>query len=294
MITSNLTGTGVAIITPFRNDGSIDFNALHNLVDYIITNKVDYLVVLGTTGESVTLSTDEKNAVISNVIESVANRVPIIVGIGGNNTNEIVQKIRNTDFTGISALMSVAPYYNKPNQRGLYLHYKAIAENSPVPVIMYNVPGRTASNISAETTIKLANDFKNIIGIKEASGNFYQVMEIIKNRPQNFLVISGDDATALPFIALGANGLISVLGNALPMQVSELVRKSLEHNFTEAQKIQYSILDVMNAMFEDGNPAGIKAALQIKGLIKANLRLPMVPVEEKLYQKIELLIKKLN
>lgn len=292
--TFKFSGTGVAIVTPFRSDDSIDFTALRNLVDFQIKNKIDYLVVLGTTGESVTLTTDEKRAVVDTVLEAANGRVPIVVGIGGNNTQDIINKIKHFDFTGIDAILSVSPYYNKPTQNGLYEHYKAIASTSPVPIILYNIPGRTGSNMCAETTLRLANDFKNIVAIKEASGMLNQIMEIIKGKPSHFEVISGDDLLALPIIALGGKGVISVVANAYPLQMSELIRLALAGKIEEARKIHYSLLTIINLLFAEGNPAGIKATLEIKKLTTAHVRLPLVKVSQATYAKIEEQVKLLK
>ncbi len=281
------TGTGVAIVTPFRYDDSIDFNALRNLVSYQVENKVEYLVVLGTTGESVTLTIDEKRAVVDTVIEEVKGRIPVVVGIGGNNTQEIINKLKHFDFTGISGILSVSPYYNKPTQNGIYEHYKAIASTTSLPIIIYNIPGRTGSNICAETTLRLANDFKNIVGIKEASGNLTQVMEIIKSKPQHFEVISGDDILALPIISLGGKGVISVVANAYPAQMSELIRKALQNDWKEAKELHYKLFTLIQLLFVEGNPAGIKATLEIKKLTTAHVRLPLVKVSPTTYAKIE-------
>jgi len=284
--TFKFSGTGVAIVTPFRYDDSIDFTALRNLVEFQIQNKVEYLVVLGTTGESVTLTSDEKRAVVDTVLETVNGRIPVVVGIGGNNTQDIINKIKHFDFTGIDGILSVSPYYNKPNQSGLYEHYKAIAAASPVPVILYNIPGRTGMNICAETTLRLASDFKNIIAIKEASGNLSQIMEIIKGKPDHFEVISGDDLLALPIVALGGKGVISVVANAYPLQMSELVRLALAEKIEEARKIHYSLQHLINLLFVEGNPAGIKATLEIKKLTTAHVRLPLVKISQNTYEKI--------
>ncbi len=282
-MSNKITGTGVAIVTPFLSNGEIDYNSLSDLLNSLIENGVDFIVGLGTTSEAVTLTSDEKNEVMRHVIDVVNSRVPVVMGIGGNNTNAVVNEIQNTDFKGISAILSVAPYYNKPNQRGIYEHFRAIAENSIVPIIIYNVPGRTSSNISAETTIKLAQDFSNIIAVKEASGNLEQVMEIIKNKPNEFSVLSGDDALTFPMIALGADGVISVVANAFPKDFSRMVNFARNSNNVEAREIHYKILGIINLLFADGNPAGIKAALEIFGVIGNNLRLPMVPVLHELY-----------
>lgn len=274
-------GTGVAIVTPFYKDNSVDYKSLGKLVDHIIKGGVEYVVVLGTTGESVTLTKEEKKSVVSHVIETIDNRVPLVLGLGGNNTQELLNSLCHAaDFNHISAILSVSPYYNKPNQRGIYLHYKAISEASPVPVILYNVPGRTSSNITADTTLKLANDCKNIIGIKEASGNLEQCMKIIKNKPKDFLVISGDDMLTLPMIAAGADGVISVVANAFPKDFSEMTRQILAGNVKEAQKLHYKLTDIIEQLFADGNPAGIKAALELLNIAPANLRLPLVKVNK--------------
>lgn len=274
-------GTGVAIVTPFNKDSSIDYKSLGKLVDFIIKGGVEYIVVLGTTGESVTLSKEEKQSIITHVIENVNKRVPIVLGLGGNNTQEIVNSLKKTaDFNNVDALLSVSPYYNKPNQRGIYQHYKAISEVSPLPIILYNVPGRTASNLTAETTLKLANDFKNIIAIKEASGNLEQCMKIIKNKPKDFSVISGDDMLTLPMIAAGADGVISVVANAFPKDFSEMTRQILVGNVKEAQKLHYKLTDIIEQLFADGNPAGIKAVLEMMKICTANVRLPLVKVNK--------------
>ncbi|MCX7986442.1 MAG: 4-hydroxy-tetrahydrodipicolinate synthase [Bacteroidales bacterium] len=280
------SGTGVAIVTPFRYDDSIDFTALRNLVSFQVENKVDYIVVLGTTGESVTLSNDEKRAVVDTVLETVNGKVPVVVGIGGNNTQDIINKIKQYDFTGIDGILSVSPYYNKPTQNGLYEHYKAIASVSSLPIILYNIPGRTGTNMCADTTLRLAHDFKNIIAIKEASGNLGQIMEIIKGRPENFEVISGDDLLALPIVLLGGKGVISVVANAYPAQMSELIRLALAGKLEEARKIHYLLMAIINLLFVEGNPAGIKATLEIKKLTTAHVRLPLVKVSDNTYAKI--------
>ncbi len=271
-----LDGTGVAIVTPFHNYGTIDFGSLEKLVDFIIEGGVDFIVALGTTSEAPTLTEDEKTAVMDVVLETVNGRVPIVMGMGGNSTQAIVSKIKKTDFDGIDAILSVAPYYNKPNQRGLYGHFKAISASSPVPVILYNVPGRTSSNIAAETTLSLARDFDNIIGVKEASGNFTQIMDILREKPADFKVFSGDDAITFPMMTLGATGVISVVANAFPRPFSDMVRMVKAGNYEEALKIHYSMMPIIHQMFADGNPAGVKVALEAMGLMKNNLRLPLV------------------
>lgn len=283
-------GTGVAIVTPFHKDGNIDFSSLKKLIEYQISGNVNYLVVLGTTGEAATLNKDEKNAVVQFVIDTVDKRVPIVMGIGGNNTQEVVNTMKSTDFEGIDAVLSVSPYYNKPPQKGIFQHYKTIASVCPLPIIIYNVPSRTGSNITAETTLKIANEIENVIGIKEASGNLDQCMKIIKNRPKGFLVISGDDNLTLPMIALGADGVISVVANAFPHDYSEMVQSSLSGHFKKAQEIHYKLFDIVNALFAEGSPGGIKAVLEQKGLCQNYFRLPIVGVSKTHYNFISSLI----
>ncbi|NTW24001.1 MAG: 4-hydroxy-tetrahydrodipicolinate synthase [Lentimicrobium sp.] len=277
---AKFTGTGVALVTPFHKQGTIDFGSLEKLIEHTIVNKVDYLVVLGTTGEAATLSKDEKNAVVGFVKDVVSKRVPIVQGVGGNNTQEVVNQLSSNDFEGIDAILSVTPYYNKPTQRGLYLHYKHISSASPVPVILYNVPGRTSVNMKPETTIELATEFENIIGVKEASGSLSQIMEIIRNKPRGFLVISGDDGITLPLIAAGADGVISVVANAFPLTFSKMVRAALKGQFEEARKLHYQLLPVIDSLFADGSPGGIKAALETMKLVQNHLRLPVVKVNK--------------
>lgn len=288
-------GTGVALVTPFRKDDSIDFKALADLVEHIITGGADYLVVLGTTGETPTLTKDEKKAVASFVIEAVNKRKPVVLGVGGNNTAEIIDKLKKIEFDGVDAILSVAPYYNKPSQKGILLHYSSIGSASPVPVIIYNVPGRTGVNISAETTLRLAQEVNsNIIGIKEASGNMGQIMNIIRNKPQNFLVISGDDALTLPVISAGGSGIISVVANAFPGMFSEMVRLALKDKFKEAREIHYKMLELIEYLFIEGSPSGIKAALNILCLTQNQVRMPLIPVSRSVYNKIAELIKSLQ
>ena len=287
------TGTGVAIITPFKKDKKIDFDALGQIVNHCIDGWVDYIVVLGTTGESVTLSRDEKKRVIRFVVDVADGRVPIVVGIGGNETDKVVNTIKQTDFAGISGVLSVTPYYNKPTQPGLIKHYKSIAEKSPVPVILYNVPGRTGVNMTAETTLILANEVENITGIKEASGSIQQIMKIIKDRPADFAVISGDDMLALPLMGIGGHGLISVAANAFPKQISTIVIEAKAKNYEAARSAHYEIMELIEALFIDGNPSGIKAVLDVLGICQNVLRLPLVPVSQKTYERIEFLVKKL-
>ncbi len=287
-------GTGVAVVTPFKKDLSIDFNSLEKQIERLILNGIDYLVVLGTTGESVTQSESEKEELINFFIKKVNKRAPIVLGIGGNNTMSVVDKIKKTNLNQIDAILSVAPYYNKPTQEGLYQHFKAIAEACPIPVILYNVPGRTSSNLNAETTLRLAKDFKNIIAIKEASGNFSQAMYILKDKPKDFVVISGEDALTLPLISVGFSGVISVVANAFPKEFSTMVSLALENKFTEAGKIHYELLEFIDNLFIEGNPAGVKEALSIMGIMENNVRLPLVPASNKLHQKLEELITKIK
>ncbi|MCU0370601.1 MAG: 4-hydroxy-tetrahydrodipicolinate synthase [Bacteroidales bacterium] len=283
------------MITPFHDSGNIDFGSFEKIIEHVILGGVNYIVVLGTTGESVTLSRDEKVAVLEFVAETVNRRVPVVAGLGGNNTQEVINTIKISSFDGIDAILSVCPYYNKPQQKGLYNHYKAIAGACPVPVILYNVPGRTSMNISAETTLKLAHDFANIIGIKEASGNLLQCMDIMRDRPQGFLVISGDDALTLPLMALGADGVISVVANAFPAQYAEMVNLCLKGKFTKARKLHFDLLRFTNALFMDGNPSGIKDAMEILGLCKSNVRLPLIKVNKTVHslisEQIEIFLK---
>jgi len=285
-----INGTGVAIITPFQKNGSIDYKSLGNLIEHIIVNKVDFVVALGTTSEAPTLTTQEKMNVMNFVKETVDGRIPIVMGIGGNNTQAVIDAINDTDFEDISAILSVAPYYNKPNQRGLYMHFSAIAKACPTDIILYNVPGRTSSNISAGTTLKLAEDHSNIVAIKEASGNFSQIMDILRKRPGNFSVLSGDDALTYPMMALGADGVISVVANAYPAAFSAMVRLMLKNKFDEALEVHNSLLDIIDQLFIDGNPAGVKAALTISGMCKNFLRLPLVPVQKDIFATLKKLI----
>jgi 4-hydroxy-tetrahydrodipicolinate synthase len=280
-------GTGVAIVTPFKNDSSIDFSALERVINHTIKGGVNYIVVMGTTGESVTLSRDEKQAIISYVLEAVDSRVPLILGIGGNNTQEVINQIRQTDLSGIDGLLSVAPYYNKPTQRGIFQHFKTIATWSPVPVIMYNVPGRTGCNISAETCLELAHNCENITGIKEASGDLTQIMKIIKGKPENFGLISGDDMLTIPVISAGGIGVISVLANAFPVACSDLVNHALKNNFKPAREIQFRFLEMIELLFTEGNPAGIKAMLSVMNICQNYLRLPLVPVSRTTMTRIQ-------
>ncbi len=294
MISDKFTGTGIAIVTPFKYNGSVDYDALSAIVNFQIENGVDYLVALGTTGEVPTLSCDEKISVINHIIEVNAKRVPLVVGFGGNSTQAAIQQIQEfAEFDEIDAILSVAPYYNKPSQRGLFLHYEAIANASPVPVILYNVPARSSVNIDAETCLQLAWEIKNIIGVKEASGNMVQLMNIIKNKPDDFLVISGDDAIAFPLILLGGSGVISVLGNAFPYEWSRMIKLALEGKIIEAREIHYKMFEVIQNIFTEGNPAGIKAVLNMKKLCENYLRLPLTPISESHYLKLSKIVEEL-
>jgi 4-hydroxy-tetrahydrodipicolinate synthase len=287
-------GIGVAIVTPFKNDSSIDFAAMGRVVNHVINGGVNYIVVMGTTGESATLTKDEKKAIISYVAEVTDNRVPLVTGIGGNSTQEVINCIRYSNLTGVDGILSVAPYYNKPNQRGLFQHFKAIATGSPLPVILYNVPGRTCSNISSDTCLELANECENIVAIKEASGDIAQIMRIIRGKPDNFSVISGDDMMTIPIIASGGAGVISVLANAFPAATSELVTNSLKNNFKSAREIQLRYLEMIELLFIDGNPAGVKAMLNIMNLCQNTLRLPLVPVNRTIYSRVQKAIDDVN
>jgi 4-hydroxy-tetrahydrodipicolinate synthase len=287
-------GTGVAIVTPFKNDSSIDFAALGRIVNHVIHGGVNYIVVMGTTGESATLTKDEKKAIISYVVEVTDNRIPIVIGIGGNSTQEVINCVRHSNLTGVDGILSVAPYYNKPNQRGLFQHFKSIATCCPVPLILYNVPVRTCSNISSETCIELANECENIVAIKEASGDIAQIMRIIRNKPDGFSVISGDDMMTIPIIALGGAGVISVLANAFPSATCELVTNSLKNNCKSARETQLRYLEMIELLFLDGNPSGIKAMLSIMNICQNTLRLPLVPVNRTTYTRIQKAIDEVN
>ncbi|MCM1153311.1 MAG: 4-hydroxy-tetrahydrodipicolinate synthase [Muribaculum sp.] len=289
-----LEGLGVALVTPFNEDKTIDYNALGRIVDYVIDAKADFIVVLGTTGETPALFAEEKKEIISYVKNRNAGRVPLVLGLGGNNTMEIVHHLKEDDFSGFDAILSVVPYYNKPSQEGIYQHYKAIAEASPLPVILYNVPGRTGVNMKAETTLRLARDFKNIIGVKEASGIFSQIEEIIKNKPADFNVISGDDGITFPLMTLGATGVISVIGNAFPKEFAGMVRMCLNGDFDRALPIHYHFTELFNLLFVDGNPAGVKCTLNALGLAKNELRLPLVPTRLSTNEKIHDILRALH
>lgn len=286
-------GTGVAIITPFKTDGSVDHAALKTVIDHIIDGGVEYIVSLGTTGESATLSSDEKKAVWETTVSHVDGRVNLVAGVGGNNTSEVLKDLKKFDTKGFDGILSVCPYYNKPTQEGIYQHYKAIAEESDLPIILYNVPGRTGVNMTADTTLRLAHDFKNVIAMKEASGNFDQFNKIIKDKPEDFLFLSGDDPITLPLIAMGAVGVISVVGNALPGIFSTMVRMCLDGKFIEAQPLHHSLTEFTALCFAEGNPGGVKSAMKLLGLCGDTMRLPLVNVssstEEQIRTQLELL-----
>lgn len=289
----NLSGMGVALVTPFKSDKSIDFEALARLIDYQIQGGVDYLVVLGTTSESPTLEPSEREAVRDFVADRVAGRVPLVLGCGSNNTAALLREIKQVDPTRFSAILSVVPYYNKPSQEGIYRHYAAVAEASPLPVVLYNVPGRTGVNMTPETTLRLAADFPNIVGIKEASGNMVQVDEIIKHKSPDFMVISGDDAVTFPLITLGAVGVISVIGNAFPREFSRMVRLALAGDYAAARTIHHRFNDLFGLLFVDGNPAGVKCVLHAMGLCENELRLPLVPTRITTFEKIRRVLESL-
>lgn len=290
----NLKGMGVALVTPFKADKTIDFEAFAHLLDYQIDGGVDYLVVLGTTSENPTLEPQERTAVREFVVRHVAGRVPLVLGCGGNNTAAVVRELQTTNLSSFSAILSVVPYYNKPSQEGIYQHYAAVAKASPLPVVLYNVPGRTGVNMTAETTLRLAADFPNIVGIKEASGNMVQVDEIIKHKSEDFMVISGDDAVTFPLITLGAVGVISVIGNAFPREFSRMVRLALEGEYAAARTIHHRFNDLFGLLFVDGNPAGVKCVLNAMGLCENELRLPLVPTRITTLEKIRTVLNSLQ
>ncbi len=287
-----ITGTGVALITPFKNDFSVDTDALKRIVNFQIDNGIDYLVVLGTTAESATLSKDEKELVIATIIEANAGRLPLVLGVGGNNTHEVAQELKTRDLSAFVAVLSVSPYYNKPTQEGIYQHFKAVAEASPIPVILYNVPGRTASNMLPATVVRLANDFENIVAIKEAAGDIVQAMKLIQHAPKDFLVISGDDMITLPMVLAGGAGVISVIGEGFPKQFSDMVRLGLEKKVDEAYQLHYLLADAIDMIFEQGNPAGIKSVFKSLGLCEDVVRLPLVKANEDLTARLDAFVKR--
>lgn len=287
-------GTGVALVTPFNTDGSVDYNGLKNLINHLVEGGIDYLVSLGTTGETATMTKEEKKKVWAYTAEVNDNRLPLVAGIGGNNTLAVAEEMKSFDTNGYSAILSVSPYYNKPTQEGIYQHYKYLAEISPLDLMLYNVPGRTMSNMSPETTCRLAHDFKNIIATKEASGSFDQFNQIMRDKPEDFLLISGDDPVTLPMMALGASGIISVIGNALPKQFSDMVRLCMAGDFKGATPAHLSLVEFTRLAFAEGNPAGIKAALKQLGICGDTVRLPLVKASSSLEQAIALELEKLS
>jgi len=290
----SLIGTGVALVTPFKEDFSIDTEALKRIVNFSIDGGIEYLVVLGTTAENATLSQEEKELVINTVIEANNGSLPLVLGVGGNNTMKVVEELKMRDLSAFVAVLSVSPYYNKPTQEGIYQHFKAVAEASPIPVILYNVPGRTASNMLPSTVLRLANDFKNVVAIKEAAGDMVQAMQILKNKPKDFLVISGDDMIALPMVLAGGSGVISVIGQGFPKEFSEMIRLGLNRKVDEAFKTQYVLDDCIDMIFEQGNPAGIKQVFLSLGIAENVVRLPLIKVDESLAVRIDQFVKKIN
>jgi 4-hydroxy-tetrahydrodipicolinate synthase len=279
-------GTGVAITTPFNQDNKIDINSLYKQIEHVITGRVNYIVLFGTTGEAPTISIEEKQHIATQVVNYISGRVPLVIGFGGNNTTELVHEIINFDFKGIDAILSVCPYYNKPNQDGIYAHYAEICKNSPLPIILYNVPGRSIINIEPSTTIRLAKNFDSIIAIKEATDNLDHVMELLHHKPEHLLVIAGDDALALPFISLGADGVISVISNAFPKEFSNLIQSALNGDYEQARLEHYKLLPLMHTLLKSGNPAGIKAVLNVLGLCEYRFRLPVFGANEIQFEKI--------
>jgi len=279
-------GLGVALVTPFRENGSVDYNGLQKLIELQVNNGTDYLVVQGTTGESATLSADEKTAVLDYIAEINANRLPIVLGVGGNNTLSVAQQLEHLDTSHVDGILSVSPYYNKPSQQGIIAHYRTIANATDLPIILYNVPGRTSSNVLAETTLELASDVKNIVAVKEASGNLEQIMSIIKNKPDGFLVLSGDDALTLPHLTIGGDGVISVVANAFPKRFSTLVHAALEGDLNLAREKHYELIEIIQQLFIDGNPGGVKHVLSLLNICEDHLRLPLVKVNEKTAKKL--------
>lgn len=287
----SLIGTGVALVTPFKKDFSVDIDALQRIVNFSIDGGVEYLVVMGTTAENATLTQAEKELVIKTVIDTNKGRLPLVLGVGGNNTMQIVEELQTRDFSAFEAILSVSPYYNKPTQEGIYQHFKAIAEASPIPVILYNVPGRTSSNMLPSTVIRLANDFSNVVAIKEAAGDMAQALQLIKNAPKDFLIISGDDMIALPIVLAGGAGVISVIGQGFPKEFSEMIRLGLNRKVNEAFKTQYFLSDCIDMIFEQGNPAGIKQIFQALGIADNTVRLPLVTVDESLANRLNEFVK---
>ena len=294
MAQNKFKGLGIALVTPFKGDGSVDYDALQRLLEFQLSHGADFICLLGTTAETPTLTTEEKQKIRNLVVERTAGRVPLLMGCGGNCTQAVINELKNTDWTGIDGVLSVCPMYNKPSQEGLYQHFKAISEASPVPVVLYNVPGRTGVNMTAETTLRLARDCENVVAIKEASGNITQMDDIIKNKPADFDVISGDDGITFPLITLGAVGVISVIGNALPAEFSRMVRLALRGEYDPALRIHHKFTELFKLLFVDGNPAGVKAMLSAMGMIENNLRLPLVPTRLTTMQQISAITRELG
>lgn len=290
-MSSKFLGTGVALVTPFKSDLSIDHEALTNIVNFNIENGTDYLVICGTTGESVTITKEEKQAVIKTISKANNGRLPMVLGIGGNNTASVIEEIKETDLHDIDAILSVSPYYSKPTQEGVYQHFKAIAETCPKDIILYNVPGRTSKNMEPETTLRLAKDFKNIIAVKEAGNNISQYLQLLKNKPEDFLVISGDDDLALGVVLAGGSGVISVIGQAFPKAFSEMIRLGLKDEAKDAYAIHFKLMDIINHIFEENNPAGIKAVFEALNLCQDTVRLPLVPASKQLKEKVAVFLK---
>ena len=294
MAHNKFKGLGVALITPFTKTGEVDYTALRRLLDYQISNGVDFLCILATTGETPCLTVEEKQKIKDIVVEKVAGRIPILMGCGGNNTSAVVHALKTEDFSGVDGVLSVCPYYNKPSQEGIYQHYKAISESTELPLVLYNVPGRTGTNMTAETTLRIANDFKNVIAVKEASGNMTQIDDIIKNRPEGFNVISGDDGITYPLITMGAVGVISVIGNAFPREFGRMTRLALQGDYSNALTIHHKFTELFKLLFVDGNPAGVKAMLHAMGMIENKLRLPLVPTRITTFEAMRKILNELN
>lgn len=294
MVQNKFKGLGIAVVTPFKSDSTVDYEALLRLIEYQIKNDADFLCIMGTTAETPCLSSDEKQRIKELIVERVAGRVPLLMGCGGNNTAAVVHDLQTGDWSGIDGILSVCPYYNKPSQEGLYQHFSAVARATNMPVVLYNVPGRTGVNMTAETTLRLARDFENIVAIKEASGNITQMDDIIKNKPAHFDVISGDDGITFPLITLGAVGVISVIGNALPAEFSRMVRLALKGDYESARTIHHKFAELFKLLFVDGNPAGVKAMLHAMGMIENQLRLPLVPTRLTTMEKISAILRELD
>ena len=292
MIQSRLRGMGVAFVTPFKEDESVDYDAISRLIDFQLANGTDFLVILATTAETPTLTSEEKEKIRTLIVDRVNGRIPI--GVGGNNTRAVIEQLRTENLKGIDAILSVVPYYNKPSQEGLYQHFKAISEASPVPVVLYNVPGRTGVNMTAETTLRLARDCDNVVAIKEASGNFTQIDDIIKNKPEDFAVLSGDDGITYPLITLGAVGVISVIGNAFPREFSQMTRLAMAGDYRNALTIHHRFTELFKLLFVDGNPAGVKAMMNAMGLLENKLRLPLVPTRFTTFEEIREVLRQLD